>query len=393
MKNQKGITLIALIITIIVMLILVGVSVTVAINTGLFKTTSGVSRNTQNEIDKEKERSSGKVIIGGKTYGSLTDYVELPKGITKVEDEEGKKALEKDEWDLTKVTAITDGTGTIPLPNGFSILKVEGKENTIENGIVIKDDKLGNEFVWVPVLDYKNYEEDVFNKISNDKPTYILETYGDLFGTMNSDPDFDAVFTYEADSRNIQRSIVTYGGFYVGRYETTYDLIDETTKVVSGIGVKPGKNVLKGISIIKAEENIPNDYYLWWGIYKVQKDMYANNENVGSLMISSKQWDAIMAYTKYGYTKRSMNTYTNEPDLSGSAYKNSKPARYDEAKNIYDLAGNLFEWTMNEKDEDKRIYRGGFYRDDDYSAESNAANDTTYWGNYYIGSRTTLYIK
>ena len=54
MKRQKGITLIALIITIIVMLILVGVTVTTAINGGLFEKARIAATGTQKEVDKEK---------------------------------------------------------------------------------------------------------------------------------------------------------------------------------------------------------------------------------------------------------------------------------------------------------------------------------------------------
>ena len=51
--KQKGITLIALVITIIVMLILVGVTITVAIQGGLFETARSASGQT--EIEREKE--------------------------------------------------------------------------------------------------------------------------------------------------------------------------------------------------------------------------------------------------------------------------------------------------------------------------------------------------
>jgi len=63
MKTQKGITLIALIITIIVMLILLGVSVNVALNTGLFKTAQDAAKNTEVEKLKETNLSSGKVTM------------------------------------------------------------------------------------------------------------------------------------------------------------------------------------------------------------------------------------------------------------------------------------------------------------------------------------------
>ena len=55
-QNQKGITLIALIITIIVMLILVGVTINVALNGGLFQKTEEAKTQTQKETDQEVNR-------------------------------------------------------------------------------------------------------------------------------------------------------------------------------------------------------------------------------------------------------------------------------------------------------------------------------------------------
>lgn len=63
MKGQKGITLVALVITIIVMLILVGVSVTVAINGGLFTKAKDGASNTQKAANAERNLSDGKVTV------------------------------------------------------------------------------------------------------------------------------------------------------------------------------------------------------------------------------------------------------------------------------------------------------------------------------------------
>ena len=90
LKTQKGITLIALIITIIVMLILVGVSVTVAINTGLFTTASGVSKNTEVSRDEELERANGTVNLGGKDTG-IQEYVDVLTGKKEAQDNKRKK--------------------------------------------------------------------------------------------------------------------------------------------------------------------------------------------------------------------------------------------------------------------------------------------------------------
>jgi len=81
MKNQKGITLIALIITIIVMLILVGVSVSVALNTGLFTSAGGAAKNTQAAAEAETALSNGTIKIEGQEGEiSIDDYVASLKG-------------------------------------------------------------------------------------------------------------------------------------------------------------------------------------------------------------------------------------------------------------------------------------------------------------------------
>ncbi len=73
---NRGITLIALVITIIVMLILVAVTITMAINGGLFEHAGQAVEDTQNEIDKEQQLASGKVEIDGKWYNSIDDYLD-----------------------------------------------------------------------------------------------------------------------------------------------------------------------------------------------------------------------------------------------------------------------------------------------------------------------------
>ena len=80
MKNQKGITLIALIITIIVMLILVGVSVSVALNSGLFKAAQGAAINTEAERVNETALSNGTININGVGEKDINVYVASLEG-------------------------------------------------------------------------------------------------------------------------------------------------------------------------------------------------------------------------------------------------------------------------------------------------------------------------
>ena len=403
LKAQKGITLIALIITIIVMLILVGVSVTVALNGGLFSQAQQAVGETETERDKELALSDGRVKVNGVWYDSMDDYVaNKPSENQSESSTEGGSGNEgtggeepevvlPEGWSVAEikpegwsenVEAITDGANTIPLPKGFEI-STKGTEDEISEGLVIKDG--ANEFVWIPVTDAVSYTEDSFGPLTgtHSTTTYIYDSQEELnyYYGMKEDgttPYYNyADFTYETDKTNVETSIQTYGGFYVGRYETT---IDENT-----IGVQQGKEVLTSATLLKEGTNeTSNDeyHYRWWGLYKAQKDMYANNTSVGSLMISSKQWDEIMTFTGYGSSKRTTDTYTSKPDLSGSAYATDS-TQYDVSKNIYDLAGNVYEFTLNVNGTTSRTSRGGSYNDSIdsayYSRVYSPLNSLTYY--------------
>ena len=73
MREQKGITLVALVITIIVMLILVGVSITVALNGGLFTNAKDAANNTAEARNAELNLSNGKVTVNGEVK-NVSDY-------------------------------------------------------------------------------------------------------------------------------------------------------------------------------------------------------------------------------------------------------------------------------------------------------------------------------
>ena len=350
--NQNGITLIALIITIIVMLILVGVSVTVALNGGLFITAKQAVEGTASKRNEELELSSGYIEIDGKKYATYEDYLDNNYIV------DWKEGTKPEGWS-EKVTAMTYETNTIPLPNGFEI-STDKKEDSIEEGLVITDGT--NEFVWIPVADSASYTEDSFGPLTgtDSTSTYVWDSQENLnyYYGMKEDgttPYYNySDFTYKTDKTNVENSVRTYGGFYVGRYETTID--------GNNIGVERGKTILTAATLLKKGTNTTSNdeyHYRWWGLYKAQKDMYATNEAVGSLMISSKQWDKIITFTGYGDAKRGTDTYTSKPDLSGSAYKTDN-TKYDVTKNIYDLAGNVTECTLCANLSVRRICRGGY---------------------------------
>ena len=154
MKKNKGITLIALIITIIVMLILVAVSVNILIKSNLL----GTAEKTVNKYKTvaEEEGNSGVIEIDGKKYASIEDYLaqkeyinsNIPGGTR-----------------VTEPTEYKEGNKTAIIPAGFTVSGIDS-ERTIDGGLVIylipeeelKDVKWDgtektkyDQFVWIPI--------------------------------------------------------------------------------------------------------------------------------------------------------------------------------------------------------------------------------------------------
>ena len=433
------------------MLILVGVTVTVAINGGLFEKSKEAAKGT--EIGREKEEltsaiataynvETGKVdktklkdalgtgwnIAEGDTApytvtspkgnkftvsadGTIeytgkggddnppsgddvpSTYTEtianLPEtvGVIKYKDLETVANSDiKTAVDTGKIKAVLkEGEYIAPIPTGFEVSTVSG-ENTISGGLVIKEG--ANEYVFIPCTE-ENYTEDSFGPLtdtdSTSKKVYDSQEqldyyYGENYYNYAND------FNYAQDKTDIETSINKYKGFYVGRYETT---INNGT-----IGSQKGATVLTVVTTLKEGTNPNNSkpyYYGWYGLYKAQKDLYGNNSNVFSSMITSKEWNTIMTFTGYGNTARATDTYTTKPDLSGSAYKGTADT-YDLTKNIYDLAGNVWEWTLKVWHSYDRVVRGGKFNYDYHSADNSYFMDPVSNDSYY-GSRLALYIK
>ena len=230
---------------------------------------------------------------------------------------------------------------------------------------------------------------------SRDTP-YYLKTY-----KVSEDSQLDFLLRQQVDFKKMIYSVEKYGGFYIGRYETG-DLSKE--QVV----------VQKGNTDIASQT--------WYAMYEKCKTLSDNNNNIETGMIWGNQWDRTMMWLmecnaensetgkskeeviddskSWGNYSNATFTYTNS---SGSTTtKNSGSStriptgstEYTKANNIYDLAGNVLDWTMEARYTDGRVCRGGKYNNYGTTLSASLRNyngPTTSTSS--SGTRATLYIK
>ena len=180
-------------------------------------------------------------------------------------------------------------------------------------------------------------------------------------------------------------SVIKYGGFYVGRYETgnpgTYypnQLTWSSSTPVIKSGVLPWHTIAAGTTYEITDESSA-------GIAPtVSRNMYpSSNTTYGavSTLIYGIQWDTIMNWTGKG------SAYV----ASKSEVGKTGSVSADCYNNIYDLSGNVSEWTMEVYATYDRVYRGGYYGN---TETANLRQSTTQWNtNSSCGFRTALYVE
>ena len=277
-------------------------------------------------------------------------------------------------------------------------------QDSVKHGLVIKDEK-NNEWVWVPVPDVtvmcntsntaeytlcgttgetavktKLYSKSITIGTDSNKTTMSRTTPGTTTNPYDREPDlvvgskgtsYDAKEEYyktilgfeskekmaEAfvdDYNEMIASIGQYGGFYIGRYE------------LSEAGVQKDKETLVNTS--------------WYDLYKKCKELNASDK-VETRMIWGCQWDVTMNWlissgaktsdevnkdsSSWGnYNNTSVKADDGKTELKArgtSAWLNTGKTTFTMANNIYDLAGNIWEWTQEAYNTRGRDDRGGDY--------------------------------
>jgi len=253
----------------------------------------------------------------------------------------------------------------VTIPKGFKLLDVEDE---VSKGIVIQDAN-ENEFVWVPVAE------------------------GTFTRTMWSDNQPDSTISlgdYTEDTTTVEyqamaASVASNGGFYIGRYEAGSTTERTSTSVNTEMVVKPG---VKPYNYVPWEDDSETGKK---GAVTLSSQMYTGKTgyNVKSTLCYGVQWDAVMRFVSGEKSVTDSSTWGNY----GGELKNTGSVSTYQARNIYDLAGNVWEWTMEAYSTSDRVLRGGVYgyNGSNRPASFRFSDDPTFYSDDF-GFRVTLYL-
>ena len=371
LKNKKGITLVALVVTIVILLILAGISISTLTNTGIFE--KAKDAREKSEV-AEKQQSE-----------TLDSYEkELNKYTSdNLEENIGVK--------FEKNTELHDKNGAkIIVPAGFKVVNTD--DLTVEKGIVVEDSK-GNQYVWIPCttedsksqLQFKRTEWDVEDdggtKASKDELTLTCpENYSDnglTYAVVN-----EIVTQVKAEKDSVRRN----GGYYIGRYEVG----DEN-----------------GTAVIKADQT-PMANIIWSTAYNKAKGI-GGGPGATTYLCSSYAWDTAINFIQNNgfpnYARAREDSYNenwvdkNVKDSKGNIIKETNNVeRLSTGKttpkcNIYDMGGNVAEFTtevMPSTSEPEVLHGGDCYDTFPAGQRYDGGTSNTH---RYLGLRVTLFLK
>ena len=151
MKNNKGITLVALVVTIVVLLILAGVSINLVLGN------NGIIAKAKDAETKSAEASQNDL----KGMSDLEDEMDKQLGTCDPLKKIPTKTLEEAKVDFVKEkTKVEFSDGNVIIPEGFKIADVPASK--VQDGVVIED-KDRNQFVWVPVATIADYKRTAYS--------------------------------------------------------------------------------------------------------------------------------------------------------------------------------------------------------------------------------------
>ena len=428
-KNQRGITLVALVVTIVVLLILAGVSINLVLgNNGIIAKAKEAQRKSaeasqndligMNELAQQlEEQINGSTGNGGKTEPETVPY------------------LPSDDFHYDTSTSV-------------------------DTGLVIKDAS-GNEYVWVVVprtiavykttgLGKTTFTDADYTSIENDLKEYTKTyrgstSYSDTYVADTANVGWLTSSEYTELKNSMLKSVYENGGFYVGRYEAGIDTTTGTNRTSNTDKNTDGKYIMPSTAPVSKADAYP---YTW--VTRTQAQNLASNVNSGtktSSLMFGVQWDLVLAFMSRDTAKiTSTDVLTKNSTVIGnyrdSVFQLSQTGKYatmsaynlsstwnpsttptanfvdtsrnkiaqssdsngilvttgtsekNKVMNIYDIAGNVWEWTLENTSDTNRpcAFRGGGCDNTGSGSPASSRNgDSTTTGNNGIGFRVSLW--
>lgn len=338
-KNEKGVTLVVLVVTIIVLMILAGITLTLVLGQngliGKAREAKETSANAEIATGEGLNNLYNEMVTATWNKEEVIPPIPVATAIGKVLSNTDNRQIKDDNGNI------------VTIPAGFKIASDSPTKQ--EQGIVIED-KDGNQFVWIPVANISNYT----------RTDFCLDAgaYSSYLETMPSDE---------------QTSINTYKGYYIGRYEAG-DSVSTANKILR----TSGASVTNKVAIKKGQAP-----YGW--ITNEQARLLAAGMKTAegykatTKLCSSYAWDTAINFIQKTvssyYCSSSQGNYYDTTftyiDITGVTQ--TKVSRSGvlmptgetiSVCSIYDMGGNEWEWTTEgacSSSGDICSIRGGWY--------------------------------
>lgn len=391
-NKERGITLVSLVVTVVILIILSTVTISVVLGDGGLIDQAKLAKDLVTNSSISEAESMNKLV--DEFTNLLSEDSEIPEPTPPEEDTiEDIKGGEK----LENTMQIKDNLGNIVwIPGEFGVAEDSGVN--VEDGIVIEDET-GNQFVWVPVGEYKvTVAKESSGKLTNE---LTRRSWGARDAVqdpvpVNGDDGIDEItgddaYYGEGDSRSEAKdqigafisSATSKGGYYIGRYEAGTET--EMT----------GEDYPSTIPLVQANKYVYN-YITMLQAKLLSEAMYAENAYVTSELASSYAWDTALNFMCQNHAEGYKIATTTDSKYGNINEEKEKTGAYtaDEYSKIHDMLGNCYEWTTEFSSDSYWPYviRGGNYDDSDYYAADRNGGSTDFMDRF-CSFRLQLYVK